>query len=219
MNFSNKELTKKILAAVLGVFFIGVGVSFNNCAGLGNDPVGIVYDGIRNAAGLSAAQLGRASDAVNICLMLVLLLTGRRYINIGTIIYFLPYGFFVSIGKWIYSVLVHTDALSVKIGFSILGCLLLYLGVAIFIVVDIGVDPFTGIVLVICDKVKKEYRFVKVVFDISMILLGTALGGKLGVVTVVTALTGGPVIQFFKSRIQWFFQMEQTERSLSNEKV
>lgn len=212
MNFFSKDMGNKILAAVLGVFFIGVGVAFNNCAGLGNDPVGIVYDGMRNAAGLSAEQLGMASNAVNIFLVLLLLVIGRRYISIGTIIYFLPYGFFVSVGERVYRMLVHAETIATRIGFSVLGCLLLYLGVAIFIVVDIGVDPFTGIVLVICDKVKREYRFVKVAFDISMIILGTALGGKLGIVTVATALSGGPVIQFFKSRIQWLSRVEKTER-------
>lgn len=212
MNFSSKDMGNKVLAAIVGVFFVGVGVAFNNCAGLGNDPVGIVYDGMRNAAGLSAEQLGMASNAVNIFLVLLLFVIGRRYISIGTIIYFLPYGFFVSIGERIYRMLVHADTIAVRIGFSVMGCLLLYLGVAIFIVVDIGVDPFTGIVLVICDKVKREYRFVKVAFDISMIILGTALGGRLGVVTIATALTGGPVIQFFKGRIQRLFQIEMTER-------
>lgn len=212
MNFFSREMINKILAAVLGVFFVGVGVAFNNCAGLGNDPVGIVYDGIRNAAGLSAEQLGVASNIVNISLVLALWWIGRRYISIGTIIYFLPYGFFVSIGERIYRVLVHADTMAVRIGFSVMGCLLLYLGVAIFIVVDIGVDPFTGIVLVICDKIKKEYRFVKIAFDIAMILLGTVLGGTLGVVTVATALAGGPVIQFFRNQIQWVFLPGRTER-------
>ncbi len=212
MNFSSRNMAKKILAAVVGVFFIGVGVAFNNCAGLGNDPVGIVYDGIRNTAGLSTAQLGMASNAVNIFLVLLLWVIGRRYISIGTIIYFLPYGSFVSIGERIYRALAHTETITVRIGFSVVGCLLLYLGVAIFIVVDIGVDPFTGIVLVICDKIKKEYRYVKIAFDISMILLGTVLGGTLGIVTIVTALTGGPVIQFFKERIEWLFRVEKLER-------
>lgn len=205
MSFFEKYPVSKILAALLGVAFVGIGVAFNSCAGLGNDPVGIVYDGIRSTAGLNAAQLGMASNIVNFSLVGLLLIVGRRYISVGTLIYFIPYGFFVSAGERIYSALVSENTLMISILFSILGCLLLYLGVAIYIQVDIGVDPFTGVVLVICDKVKKEYRIVKVVFDISMIILGTVLGGKLGAVTVVTALTGGPVIQFFKGCIQKVF--------------
>jgi uncharacterized membrane protein YczE len=77
--------------------------------------------------------------------------------------------------------------------------MLLYIGVSIYITVDIGVDPFTGLVLVLRDNLKKEYRFVKIGFDLTMIVLGTVLGGKLGAVTIVTALTAGPVIQFFSN--------------------
>jgi hypothetical protein len=40
---------------------------------------------------------------------------------------------------------------------------------------------------------------VKIGFDLTMIVLGTVLGGKLGAVTIVTALTAGPVIQFFSN--------------------
>lgn len=208
MRFFEKYPVRKMLAALLGVAFVGIGVAFNSSAGLGNDPIGIVYDGIRNAAGLNAAQLGMASNIVNCSLVLLLLVIGRRYISVGTLIYFIPYGFFVSIGEHIYSALVPANTMPVSIGFSVLGTLLLYLGVAVYIQVDIGVDPFTGVVLVICDKVEKEYRIVKVIFDISMIILGTVLGGKLGVVTVVTALAGGPTIQFFKGCIQRIFSAE-----------
>ena len=201
MNFFNKYAGKKIFAALLGVFLIGVGVAFNSCAGLGNDPIGIVYDGIRSAAGLSAEQLGMASNMVNVFLVVFLLFIGRKYISLGTVIYFVPYGTFMSVGERIYSSVVQTESVMTQVGFSVLGCLLLYLGVAIYIAVDMGVDPFTGIVLVICDTLGKEYRIVKVIFDITMIVLGTLLGGKLGAVTVVTALAAGPVIQCFKGMI------------------
>ena len=89
--------------------------------------------------------------------------------------------------------------------FSVIGCMLLCLGVAIYITVDIGVDPFTGVVLVLTDVLKKEYRYVKMGFDFTMVILGTVLGGKLGVVTVLTALLVGPVIQFFMNILKKYW--------------
>ena len=89
-----------------------------------------------------------------------------------------------------------------RVIFSVFGCTLLCLGVAIYITVDIGVDPFTGVVLVLRDALKKEYRYVKIGFDITMIVIGTVLGGKLGVVTVLTAFAVGPVIQFFSGLLK-----------------
>ena len=197
-----KVTAKSVLIALIGVLLVGVGVAFNNCAGLGNDPVGIVYDGIRNVTGMGAEQLGLASNIVNLSLALLVFFTGRKYISVGTLVYLLPYGFFVELGILLYQLLApETGGLAVQIAFSVVGCLLLYLGVAVYITMDIGVDPFTGIVLVIRDAVKKEYRIVKIIFDITMIILGTVLGGKLGAVTIITALTAGPVIQFFSGEL------------------
>ena len=197
-----KVTAKSVLIALIGVLLVGVGVAFNNCAGLGNDPVGIVYDGIRNVTGMGAEQLGLASNIVNLSLALLVFFAGRKYISVGTLVYLLPYGLFVELGILLYQLLApETGGLAVQIAFSVVGCLLLYLGVAVYITMDIGVDPFTGIVLVIRDAVKKEYRIVKIIFDITMIILGTVLGGKLGAVTIITALTAGPVIQFFSGEL------------------
>ncbi|MCI9477734.1 MAG: hypothetical protein HFI21_01855 [Lachnospiraceae bacterium] len=196
---------KSILAAAFGVLLVGVGVAFNNCAGFGNDPVGIVYDGIRSISGMNQAQLGMASNAVNIVLLVFLFFVGRRYVSVGTFVYLLPYGFCVDFGNFLYGLHGASEDIWVRVVFSVLGCVLLSLGVAIYITVDIGVDPFTGVVLVLRDVLKKEYRYVKIGFDLTMVILGTLLGGRLGVVTVVTALAVGPVIQFFTRLLKKYF--------------
>ncbi len=196
---------KSILAAAFGVLLVGVGVAFNNCAGFGNDPVGIVYDGIRSISGMNQAQLGMASNAVNIVLLVFLFFVGRRYVSVGTFVYLLPCGFCVDLGNFLYGLHGASEDIWVRVVFSVLGCVLLSLGVAIYITVDIGVDPFTGVVLVLRDVLKKEYRYVKIGFDLTMVILGTLLGGRLGVVTVVTALAVGPVIQFFTRLLKKYF--------------
>ncbi len=186
----------------MGVFLIGMGVAFNNSAGIGNDPIGLVYDGIKNIAGLDAKELGMVSNICNVCLIILLLFVARRYINIGTIIYVLPYGTFVSIGIFLYRHIFTSDILEVRMIACIVGCLFLYLGVAICITIDIGVDPLTGIVLFFKDLTGKEYRIIKIIFDLTMILLGSILGGKFGVVTLVTGFIAGPLIQFFVKQLK-----------------
>lgn len=191
-----------IVLAIVGIFFIGTGVAFNAAAALGNDPIGIMYDGIRNVAKLSPEQLGMASNIVNISLVVLVLLLNRHYINIGTLIYIVPYGTIVDMGRKIYYVIFKVQTLPTQIIGAGLGCLFLYLGVAMFIVADIGLDPFTGIVMVLRDKCKKEYKVVKICFDIVCILIGFTLGGKIGIITILTAATAGPVIQLFADCIK-----------------
>jgi len=191
----------KCLVAMLGILLVGVGVAFNAMAQLGNDPVGIFYDGMRNAMGLKAEQLGMASNAVNIVLTVFLAFVGRRYLNLGTLIYILPYGLCVDAGTVLYGKIFISDALWGQILGCVAGCLLLYTGVAIFIAVDIGLDPMTGVAMVIRDRLHWDYKKAKWLFDGGMTLLGFLLGGTLGVVTVLTAITAGPAIQYIAGKV------------------
>lgn len=197
----NKKIMKLVLALV-GILLVGTGVAFNAAAALGNDPVGIMYDGIRSIANLSPEQLGMASNIVNVVLTVLVFCLDRHYVNIGTFIYIIPYGAAVSLGGRMFAVLFPVLSPVLQIVGAAAGCLMLYTGVAMFIAADIGLDPFTGVVMVIRDKVRKEYRVVKICFDIVCIILGAVLGGKLGVITIITALTAGPVIQFLSDHMK-----------------
>ena len=202
-----KIRVQQIVAAMVGIFFVSVGVAFNNCAGWGNDTIGMLYDGIRVAFGMTSEQLGMASNVVNIGLTVVLFLVARRYVSIGTFVYLLPYGFFVNVGTMLYSMIFASDMAWVRVLGSVAGCVMLCFGVAIYIVLDIGVDPFTGIVLFFADVVKKQYGSIKVIFDITLIVIGALLGGKLGAVTLITAIAVGPTIQLFAGLLRkwrWF---------------
>lgn len=193
-----------LILAVIGIILVGTGVAFNAAAALGNDPVGIMYDGIRSAAGLTSAQLGTASNIVNVVLVVAVFFADRHYVNIGTFVYCIPYGIIVDLGGRLYHTIFQfqVQTFGVQILGAVIGCLLLYTGVAMYITADIGLDPFTGVVMVLRDKMGKEYRVVKIGFDICCIVIGTLLGGKLGVITVITALTAGPVIQLLSDQME-----------------
>jgi hypothetical protein len=195
---------RRCLLALIGILFIGVGVAFNAMAGLGNDPVGIFYDGIRNFIGLTQTQLGFASNIVNMGLVVLLLVIGRRYINVGTIIYIIPYGTFISMGTKVYTMIFVGQEIWTRIIASIFGCLFIYVGVAIFIVVDIGLDPMTGLAMIIKEKLKWDFKKSKILFDSCLTLLGFLLGGKIGIITIIAALIAGPSIQYIAEKIVGF---------------
>lgn len=207
-----KKKTVKIIWALVGVMLIGIGVAFNAGTLFGNDPIGIIYDGVRSAANLSPEHLGFVSNMVNYGLILLLLFVGRRYIHIGTFVYILPYGIFISIGTTLYQMFFLSGGFASRLVAAVIGCSFIYIGVGIYIAMNIGLDPFTGIVMVISDALKWEFRKTKICFDVVMILLGTLLGGKLGVITIVTALTAGPCIQasseFVKKRLHKLLESE-----------
>lgn len=193
---SMKNFMINIAIALVGVAFVGFGIAFNSAALLGNDAVAILYDGVRNICGLPIDRLGIVTNAVNYAIIVIAFLLNKKYINIGTFIYTIPMGTFVGIGTKIYEYLNFPPILEFKILSSVVGCLMLFIGLGIFIAIDIGLDPFTALAMILKDKINSQYKTAKIICDLSSLAIGFALGGKAGVVTVMAALFGGPIIQF-----------------------
>lgn len=198
----NRLSLKKISVAMIGIFLVCIGVAFNNNTGLGNDPVGIIYDGLRSFFHIPIVQLGFVSNFINIALIVVLLLIGRHYVNIGTFMYLIPYGLFITIGSHLYPVLFQSNAIGVRLLGGLTGITLYYIGISLFVAADIGVDPFNGFMLTIRDKTGWSIRRSKITFDVVLMTSGFLLGGKFGLITIVTALTTGPTIQALGTWIQ-----------------
>ncbi|MBR4344392.1 MAG: hypothetical protein IKP88_17105 [Lachnospiraceae bacterium] len=190
-----------ILFALIGVAFCGIGAGFANCALLGMDSIGIFYDGIRNILGLSSESLGIASYIVNGTIIAFLFIVSRKYVNFGTFVHFVAYGSFITVGNAIFN-LIGNDELYVRIIFCVVGYLLLYTGVSLFVAIDIGVDAFTGLVLFLTDLTHFKLKYVKMVFDLILIVVGFVLGGVLGVATVVTMVAAGPFIDVVSKKFQ-----------------
>lgn len=194
-----RRLLRYILA-ICGIGILGMGVGINAAAYLGNDPVAILYDGIRYILGLGYEWLGMITNCINVAVIILMLFIGRKYLHIGTILYMLLLGIFVNIGGIVYEAILPESVLYLRLIAALIGSLFVFAGVALFIVSDIGLDPFTGLVIVLQDKLKWEYRKIKVCFDITLVVIGKLLGGKLGVITVLTALTAGPCIQWMTQK-------------------
>ncbi|HJD98767.1 YczE/YyaS/YitT family protein [Levilactobacillus brevis] len=196
---SARYTPKTIALALLGIFLVCMGVAFNNNTQLGNDPVGIIYDGLRTTFHLEQAQLGTVSNYLNVVLIIGLFFMGRHYASWGTLMYLVPYGVFVSIGSALYPMIFTSTTLLGRSLGGLVGISLYYLGISLFVAADIGVDPFSGFMLTLRDKTGWSMRRSKITFDGALIIMGILLGGKFGVITILTALTTGPTIQALSS--------------------
>lgn len=201
-----KHKLYKLFIVICAVFLIATGVAFNSASLLGNDSIGIFYDGIRNLLSLRPDQLGLVSNYVNAGVLVLVFFLGKHHINIGTLIYFLPFGTFVGIGNRLYPYIFQSDAILVRSLAAITGCLLIFIGVGIYIAMDIGIDPFSAFVLILCDRSKWKYARMKITFDFTLIVIGFLCGGRIGLVTIITAVAAGPCIQFFTRKTQALLQ-------------
>ena len=190
-----------MLLAVTGTVLCGFGCGLANFAGMGMDAIGSFYDGLRNVLGFESSQIGTVSYIVSFILFVFLFIAGRKYIHIGSIIYVLFYGIFANLGTLLMERLITSDILWLRAVVGVAGLLILFMGLGIFITIDIGVDAFTGVVLWICDVTHKKMETVKIIFDLSLALIGILLGAHIGVLTVASIAAGGPMISLFT---KWF---------------
>ena len=196
---SRRYTPRTITLAMVGIFLVCIGVAFNNNTQLGNDLVGIIYDGLRATFNLVHAQLGTVSNYLNVGLIIALFLVGRHYASWGTLMYLIPYGLFISIGSALYPLIFPSTAFVTRALGGVVGISLYYLGISLFVAADIGVDPFSGFMLTIRDKTGWSMRRSKITFDLALIVVGILLGGRFGIITILTALTTGPTIQALSS--------------------
>ena len=204
---SNKRLNYiiDILLTAFAAILCGTGCGLMNYASLGMDAVGTLYDGIRTAFNLSLDSIGTVSMGISIILVIFLFFVKRKYVSTGTVIYFLLYGVFANLSTAALQKHITSDSVYLKAGTGIFGILILSFGLGIYIAVDIGVDPFTGIILLIKEITHKKLESVKIALDIITIITGILLGARIGALTVIATLTEGPLIAFFTKKVQAFY--------------
>ena len=93
-----------------------------------------------------------------------------------------------------------------------LGTLFASLGVALYMIADMGLAPYDSVALIIekLTKGKVPFQFARVASDITVIVIGVAFclaaGNNVwlivGIGTIANALLNGPLIQFFRKRIE-----------------
>lgn len=195
----------EILLAILGTILCGFGCGLANYAALGMDSIGSFYDGLRNALGFEISQIGTVSYIVSFVLFVFLFFVGRKFINIGSVIYMLFYGIFANLGTTLPGKILPSDILWIRAVTGVAGLLILFFGLGIFITIDIGVDAFTGVVLWLSEITHKKMEHIKIIFDLSLAVIGILLGARIGILTIVSITGGGPCIAFFTKRFQSFY--------------
>ena len=77
------------------------------------------------------------------------------------------------------------------------GCVILAFGMTVVIRSEAGTGPNDLVAVVLSDKWKKPFGPVRIGVDLTFALVGLALGGTLGVGTVICAFLVGPAAQLF----------------------
>lgn len=195
----------KLLSTVkrLTLFFIGMsiiqfGVALYLRTNIGSDPFTIFTQGLAcalNNMGLNATT-GTANRIILVVLFAIILLVQKNHIKIGTLICVIGVGPIIDMGVNVVSHFpINTYGYAFKVGLVVLGCFIIAIGFSILSSTNVGVAPNDIIPFIIQDKLKVEYRWIRMGLDATFLIGGYFLGGTLGIGTVIAMLITGPFIQ------------------------
>ncbi len=197
-----KEIAMRVVILLIGLTIAHLGVTLFLLTELGADPFNVLVQGIfRTISGMTGAKVlthGYTHIAICFLIILVLLIVDRSYIKIGTILCMVCGGpiidFFTRLLQFMFA---QERTLWFKLPVLALGCVILAFGMTIVIKSDAGTGPNDLVALVISEKTHKKFGIVRIIVDVSFVVVGFLLGGSFGVGTIVCACLVGPVAGFF----------------------
>lgn len=191
----------RVVLLLIGLCIAHLGVTLFLQTELGPDPFNVFVQGLFRALpwpAWAAMTHGRVHLLVSLLILLVLLMADRSYVGVGTVLCMALGGPIIDVYTlWLAPVIHGGLPLLWRLGLLVAGCLILAFGMTIVIRSQAGTGPNDLVAVVLSDKLKKPFGPVRVAVDCAFAGIGLALGGVLGIGTVVCAFLVGPAAQLF----------------------
>lgn len=198
---SFREMAVRVVLLLIGLWIAHLGVTLFLQTNLGSDPFNVFVQGLFRAipwpewAGMTH---GRVHLLVSLLIMVVLLVVDRSYVGVGTVLCMALGGPIIDVYTlWLAPFLNETLPLAVRVPMLAVGCVILAFGMTIVIRSQAGTGPNDLVAVVLSDKSGKPFGPVRIGVDLTFALVGFALGGVVGIGTIICAFLVGPAAQLF----------------------
>ena len=196
-----REWIVRVALLLVGLCIAHLGVTLFLQTELGSDPFNVFVQGLFRSIpwpAWAAMTHGRVHLLVSLLILLVLLGLDRSYVRVGTVLCMALGGPIIDVFTLWLSPVIHGGLpLLWRLVLLAAGCLILAFGMTIVIRSQAGTGPNDLVAVVLSDKLKKPFGPVRVAVDCAFAGIGLALGGVLGIGTVVCAFLVGPAAQLF----------------------
>ncbi len=190
--YTVRSILVRCLVIMIGVAITGFGAAAYVMAALGSDPVTAFVQGMGIQLNLS---FGMAMNIFNIAFFVIILILGRKLINIGTVLYVFTLGFFCDIFIAMLGGMMGPDpSLVIKAVVLILGTLALGVGLGFYQSAEFGCGPSDAFNQTMARITKIPLKWERMIFDAVMVVGGFIMGGTVFVGTIVGMLCVGPVM-------------------------
>jgi len=200
---------QRTVMMIAGIGFISIAVGLYRLSGFGVDAFTCMNLGISGFLGM---QFGTWQLIMNAVILAVVFFTARECIGAGTLVNMVCVGYGADFLCWAAEEAARIDmTLPLRIGALILGCMFASLGVAFYIVAEMGVAPYDSVALIL-EKLsggRIPFQYARVGSDVTVVIIGVVfclIAGNdlwmiIGIGTICNACLNGPLIQFFRVHV------------------
>lgn len=202
---SKKEMIKRYILFIICLFFMGIGVALTKHGELGVSPISSVANIV--SLKFTFFSFGTWLTISNCVLLLGQILLLRRNFNpiqlLQIPLSFL-FGYFTDLGLWLVSA-IPNDTYIIQLLLVLSGIIVLGFGITLGVIADVILNSGEAFVKALADVTKKDFGNVKIIFDVSWVLLsvvlsliffeGKLIGTREG--TIISALLVGVTVKLF----------------------
>lgn len=203
-----KELFMRYSLAVISLFFSALGVALTKKGDLGVSPI----SSTANILSMKFTELSLGSWLIiwNCALILGQILILRKqfqWIQLLQIPLSFVFGWFTDFGMWLVSSL-EWDFYPLRLALTVSGTIVLGFGITLSVIANVIMNSGEAFVKAISDTIHKDFGILKIVFDItcvviavllSLLFFGDIRGTREG--TIIAALCVGVVVKLFMKLI------------------
>ncbi|WP_210648718.1 YitT family protein [Nocardioides sp. SYSU D00065] len=188
------RLTRRLPQLFVGLFLYGVSLALMVRGALGLAPWDVLHSGFIRHVPMTLGQAVVLFSFV----VLVLWIPLREMPGLGTISNALVVG--VSADATL-AALERPDAIAARVALMVGGVALCGMASALYIGAQLGRGPRDGLMTGLARRTGLSLRLVRTALEVTVVVIGLLLGGKLGIGTVAYALAIGPLTQLM---LPWF---------------
>ncbi|MGW4173522.1 hypothetical protein DMH25_24210 [Streptomyces sp. WAC 01325] len=184
------HLVRRLSQLYIGLTLYGVSSAMLVEAGLGLEPWNVLHQGLAELTGLTIGVVSIIVGAVVLLLWIPL----RQRPGLGTVSNVVVVG--VAMDGAL-ALLPEAHSLAVRIPLLVAGILLNGAATGLYIAARFGPGPRDGLMTGLHRRTGRSIRLMRTAVEIAVVVTGFALGGTVGIGTLLYALSIGPLAQLF----------------------
>ena len=187
------RLGQRLARCTFGLALFAVGISLQMNANIGAPPWDVFHQGVSKQTEISIGKVIVMTGFI----LLLLWIPLKQKPGLGTILNALEIGLVADLAL---AVIPEPNNIFIRVGMAALGIVIVAVGTGFYIGSALGPGPRDGLMTGLAKR-GIPIRIGRTAIEVTVLIVGLALGGQVGVATFAFAFGVGPLVHFFLPRL------------------